>query len=585
MSETPKSKRPKKTESKVEVAKREGQQLRGSIKATLEGDATHFEENDMQLLKFHGIYQQDDRDTRSQRRDDGLEPDYSFMVRVGLTGGYASAQQYLKLDDLADTCANGTLRITTRQGIQYHGVRKGDLKTLMQGINEKLMSTLAACGDVRRNVMATPLDGGSEALKQIRATAEQISSDLMPKTRAYYEIWLNGEKVQRETESDQEDFYGQQYLPRKFKVGVALATDNSIDLYSYDCGLIAVVENEKLVGYQLVAGGGFGMTHNKENTIAALAQPVGFIAPENALPAVRIIATIFRDHGNRIDRKQARLKYLIRDWGIEKFRDEFRQRADFDVQPPRDLPRPSFQDYLGPQTQSDGSVTYGVYIENGRVQDTDTRRERTGLRTVVESLGCDVIFTANQNVVFTGLKPDSVPELETILREHGVRLLDEITTARRYSMACPALPTCGLALTESERVFPGVVDDLEQMLAEVGLEDEALTIRMTGCPNGCARPYSAEIGLVGRKPGKQYNVYLGGSIAGDRMAELFAEDVNMDELADTLRPIFTAFVKTRQPDETFSDFYLRVAGRSEPRWKITGKETPTQGTLTLPVVS
>lgn len=582
MAETPK--RPKKTESKVEVTKRESQHLRGTIKDTLAGEASHFVESDTQLLKFHGIYQQDDRDVRIALKKEGKEAAFSFMVRVGLTGGYASAEQYLKLDDLADICANGTLRITTRQGIQYHGVLKGDLPTLMQGINQKLMNTLAACGDVQRNVMATPLDGGSEALVQVRETAKQLAKELLPKTKAYYEIWLNGEKVETQTEPESEDFYGKQYLPRKFKSGVALSTDNSIDLYSYDAGLIAVIEDDQLVGYQVIAGGGFGMTHNKENTMAALAKPIAFVAPENGVASIKAIAAIFRDNGNRIDRKQARLKYLIRDWGIEKFREAFREECDFEVQPPRDLPRPGFFDYLGPQEQKDGSYCYGVFIENGRIQNTIERRERTAIRTAVETLGCDVIFTANQSVVFSGLSADNVGELEQIMRDHNVRLLEDISNARRYSMACPALPTCGLALTESERVMPEVIDEFEKLMEEVGLEDEAMTIRMTGCPNGCARPYSAEIGLVGRKPGKQYNIYLGGSIRGDRMAELFAEDVNADALNDTLRPVLQSFAKNRQPGEEFSDFYLRVAGRSEPNWKVTGKETPSQGQLTLPVV-
>jgi sulfite reductase (ferredoxin) len=584
MSDSPSPKRRKKTESKVEIAKRESNLLRGSIKPTLDGDASHFEESDMQLLKFHGIYQQDNRDIRSELKAAGKEPDYSFMVRIGLTGGYASAEQYLKIDDLADICADGTLRITTRQGIQYHGVRKGDLQTLMRGLNDKLMTTLAACGDVSRNVMATPLDGGSPALRRVREIAKEIAIDLRPQSRAYYEIWLNGEKVQTSDQLEAESFYGQQYLPRKFKCGVALATDNSIDLYSYDSGLIAVVEEDRLIGLQVIAGGGFGMTHNKPNTIAALAQPVAFVAPEYAVAAVRTIAAIFRDHGNRIDRKQARLKYLIRDWGIEKFREEFRSRVDFPIEPPRDLPRPGFQDYLGPQPQADGTLCYGLFIENGRVKDSDERRERTGIRTVVETLGCDVIFTANQNLVFTGLSPDSLDELEAILRDHGLRLLDDLSTVRRYSMACPALPTCGLALTESERVMPEVVDDFEELLASLGLEDEALTLRMTGCPNGCARPYTAEIGLVGRKPGQSYNIYVGGSISGDRMAELFAEDVPMNDLKQTLRPLLAAFAKHRGSDETFSDYYLRVAGRKEPNRQLSGKETPTREQISLPVV-
>lgn len=574
--------RPKKTESEVEVIKRESRGLRGTLADTLASDATHFSEAEYQLLKFHGIYQQDDRDSRSARQDASQEPDYSFMIRVAIPGGRLTADQYLALDDLADTCGNHTLRITTRQGIQYHRVPKDDLKALIAGVNAKLMTTLSACGDVNRNVMASPAPLADPAHQLVQRLAVDIAKDLRPTTSAYHEIWLAGEKIHSTEPPD--PLYGEQYLPRKFKVGIALATDNSIDVYSYDAGLIVVVEDGHVVGFQVTAGGGFGMTHNKANTIATLAKPVGFIAPQHAVAAVRLIAEIFRDHGDRINRKQARLKYIIRDKGIEWFRDEYRKRADFNVAPPRDLPRPAFHDYLGRHPQGDGKDFYGVFVENGRVADVNGTRIRTALREIATELQPSVVLTPNQNLLFTDLAEGQVARLEEILAQHGVRRVSELSNARRYSMACPALPTCGLALTESERVLPDLVDRFAETLATLGLQDEKLTIRMTGCPNGCARPYTADLGFVGRKPGERYNIYVGGDLAGDRMSELYAEDVHIDELVDAVRPLLAAFAAQRLPDESFSDYYLRLTGRDRPNDTVTGADEPLRDKLTLPLL-
>lgn len=583
MAEQKRRRRAEKTESDVEVIKRESHGLKGTIRETLDSDATHFSEADYQLMKFHGIYQQFDRDTQIERQKAGAEFDYSFMVRVAIPGGRLTAEQYVALDELANLCGSPTLRITTRQGIQYHGVAKHDLQQLIATVNAKAMTTLAACGDVSRNVMASPAPVKDDAHQLAQQLARDIAKNLAPSTPAYHEIWLNGEKLES-TEPEEDPFYGKQYLPRKFKVGIALASDATLDVRAYDAGLLIVVEDGRVVGMQVTAGGGLGMTHNKPATIATLAKPVGFVGPEHGVEAIRTIAAIFRDHGNRINRKQARLKYLIRDNGIEWFREEFRKRVSFDVAPPRDLPRPTFNDYLGPHPQEDGRLFYGVSVENGRIGDRDGTQMRTGFRRAARELGANVVLMPNQNILFTDLEEDDVPRLEELLRSHGVGLKADLSLARRYAMACPAMPTCGLALTESERVMPALVDEFEDALAEIGLEDEPLTLRMTGCPNGCARPYTADIGFVGRKPGKRYNIYVGGGLAGDRMAELFAEDVLFDELVETVRPLLKVFAARRQPNEPFSDFWLRLTGRAVPNDTITGKEEPLAGRLELPVL-
>ncbi len=573
----------KKKESKVEIAKRNSNQLRGTIPDTLHADATHFGDQDIQLLKFHGIYQQDDRDTRSPRKEQGLEPEYSFMIRIALPGGLMTADTYRGLDDLARQYTTGGLRLTTRQAIQYHGVLKGDLHATMNQINAHLATTLSACGDICRNVMASPAPLASPAHRKCQEMARDITKAMAPTTRAYHEIWIDGEK-QSTTEQQPDPFYGETYLPRKFKVGVAVPEDNSIDVYSYDAGLIAIVENDDVVGWNVVAGGGLGMTTNRADTIAALAQPVAYVPVEHGVDAIRTVAAIFRDHGNRGDRKHARLKYVLQERGIEWFRDEFKQRMNCDVQPFRDIPRLGFSDYLGKQQQADGKYFYGVYAQNGRVLDRGDERIQTALRAIVEKYRCGACVTPNQNLLLLDLEEAWIDDIEQILRDHGVQTVRELTNTRRYAMACPALPTCGLALTESERVMPAVVEQFATLLEQLGLEDEQLTLRMTGCPNGCARPYTADIGFVGRKPGKQYNVYVGGGLHGDRMADLWAEDVNMDELADCVKPLLQGFAKQRQGNESFADYYQRLAGRSDRRVLITGKEEMMSERISLPVL-
>jgi sulfite reductase (ferredoxin) len=566
--------------SKVEQAKRHGRHLRGTIGDTLASDVSHFGHDDLQLLKFHGTYQQDDRDQRKQREAEGREKAYQFMVRVAIPAGAVTAEQYLALDALADSHANGTLRVTTRQGFQFHGVLKGDLKGTIAEINHALLTTISACGDVQRNVMgcAAPLGDADHA--EVRRVAEALARELRPASRAYHEIWLDGEKqVSTETE---EPFYGDHYLPRKFKAAVGLSTDNCVDIWAQDVGLLAVVHHGRITGYNLLVGGGLGMTHNKGDTTARLAAPLGFMAPEHGIEAVRIVAAIFRDHGNRSDRRHARLKYLLAEWGLERFREEFVRRASFPLLPPVALPRLPFHDHLGRHRQADGRWFYGLFVQSGRVVDTGSHRLKTALRSIVERFRPGVRLTANQNLLLSDLDLAALDQIELLLRQHGVTPPLELSAVRRYSVACPALPTCGLAVAESERAIPGLLDQLEAELETLGVSGEPLTVRMTGCPNGCARPYTADIAFVGRSLGL-YNVYVGGGLAGDRLVDLYRADVPMEEIVETLRPLLQRWATERRDGEGLGDFYQRLMGLRAVRSTVTGRELPTFEQIPLAV--
>jgi sulfite reductase (ferredoxin) len=569
-----------KSESKVEIAKRHGRHLRGTIAETLASERTHFGHDDLQLLKFHGTYQQDDRDARRALEAAGREKAYSFMVRVAIPAGAVTADQYLGLERLADGHANGTLRVTTRQGFQLHGVLKGDLKASIAGINEALLTTISACGDVQRNVMgcAAPLADADHA--SVRQVAEALARELRPASRAYHEIWLDGE---RQVSSEQEEpFYRDRYLPRKFKTAVGLSTDNCVDIWAQDVGLLAIVRDGRIQGFNLLVGGGLGMTHNKGDTTARLAQPLGFVPTEHGVEAVRLVAAIFRDHGNRSDRRHARLKYLLAEWGIARFREEFQQRATFVLGPAVELPPLPFHDHLGRHRQHDGRWFYGVFVQSGRIVDTEPAEGgavnahwlKTALHEIVTRLRPGIRLTAQQNLLLTDLDPDGVETVERILQAHGVPLPTQLSAARRFSMACPALPTCGLAVAESERAMPELLARFEAELTELGLRDAPLTIRMTGCPNGCARPYTADLAFVGRSVGL-YHVYVGGGLAGDRLVDLYRADVPVDELLATVRPLLQRWAAERVGDEGLGDFYQRLMGLRATRTVVTGRELPT----------
>ncbi len=571
--------------SKVEKAKAASQHLRGTIRRVLDGDADGFEHDDVQVLKFHGVYQQDDRDRRLARRKSGKATHHTFMVRAKIPGGELTAEQYLALDDIASQYSgDGSLRLTSRQGVQFHGVVKGDLESTLRGMNAALVSTLAACGDVERNVMASPAPFTSPVHERIRRLAREIAADLCPRTRAYHDIWLDGEKLPRDLAPvrqtpQEEPFYGDRYLPRKLKTAIALPEDASVDLHSQDIGLLAVVASGELRGVNLLVGGGFGMTHRRADTFARLGTPLGFVAAEEAVSAVRAVATVFRDHGNRADRRHARLKYLIEDWGLDRFRAAVEKVYGRALEPWVETEPLQYRDHLGTHPQGDGALFHGVFVENGRITDRAGMRVssslKSALRLAVAELRPRVLLTASQNILLGNLSPEQVLRLDDILKEHRVVESRGLSSFRRYSMACPALPTCGLALADAERQLPQIVSALEAELADV-VGGIPLTVRMTGCPNGCARPYSADLGFVGRGPG-MYDIYVGGRLVGDRLADLYQERVDQGEILPALRPLLEAWIGDRRPDEALGDFYQRVFGRGEPRALLTGsKESPAR---------
>ncbi len=543
--------------SKVEVIKETSRQLRGTIAQDLAGAVDHFNDQDKQLIKFHGFYQQDDRDARQDRHRAKAGKAYMFMVRCKIPAGKVTAQQYLAIDDLAGKYANGTLRITTRQGFQLHGVLKGNLKPTIADINGCLLSTLGACGDVERNVMAPAAPFTSAVYLELQDQAEKIAQHLAPRTSAYHEIWLNGEAV-HEVPEVPEPIYGKVYLPRKFKTGLALTDDNSVDVYAQDLGLLAQVENGRIAGYNVLVGGGMGMTHGNDQTFPFLAQPICFIQPDQVVQTAEAVVKLFRDHGNRADRKRARIKYVVHDWGVAKFREVLAGYLPFPMVLPRSLEVTQAPLHLGWHPQGDGKFFYGISVESGRIKDEGPFRLRSCLRELVQRLGADVRLTPSQDVILTNLTADAKADIERTLTGHGVRLPLQLSEVRKYALACPAIPTCGLALSEAERVLPNLVDDFEAVLKEVGLEGEKISLRMTGCPNGCARPYQSDIGIVGRS-GNKYTIFIGGSILGNRLNFVFKDLVPFDQITEELKPLLKEFKANRQGDESFGDYCQRVS--------------------------
>jgi len=544
--------------SAAEGLKESSQQLRGTIGQELPNDSDHFSDQGKQLLKFHGTYQQEDRDARKNRRKEGIGKHHMFMVRCKIPGGRLTAKQYLAIDELAGAYANGTIRFTTRQGIQLHGVLKRDLKETIAGINHCLLTTLGACGDVERNVMACPAPHHHDGVHaQLQETATILAAHLAPRTRAYHEIWLNGKPVtDPAADGDIEPLYGKTYLPRKFKTGLALPDDNCIDIYAQDLGLLAIVENGTVIGYNVLVGGGMGMTHGNHNTFPHLAKPICYVPAGAVIGAAEAVVRLFRDHGNRADRKRARIKYLVHDWGVEKFREVLAGYIGGALQEPRPVVVSEVESHLGWHPQGNGKWYYGISIENGRVKDEGSFRLRSALRSLIERLQPGLRLTPMQDILLCDLPSSAKVEIERTLAEFGILRPDQISTVQKLSLACPAIPTCGLALSESERALPGIIDQLEVELKRLGLEDEKLSVRMTGCPNGCARPYQSDIGLVGRS-GDKYTIYVGGHVLGHRLNFVLRDLVPLSELVPTLKPLLQQFQKERQPGESFGDYCQR----------------------------
>jgi len=549
--------------SKVERIKAQSGGLRGTIARELAGAAPSFTEENVQLLKFHGIYQQEDRDERKAARGTDAPKPYAFMVRTKNPGGYATGPFFLALDALCESYGNGTLRITTRQGFQLHGVHKSGLKEVIATIAESLGSTLGACGDINRNVMAPAAPFAMKPYAIAREAAHAIAELLTPRTAAYVEVWQDGELVGT-TEAEADPLYKDVYLPRKFKIGVAVPGDNSIDIFTQDIGVVPVLSDvDALLGYDLYVGGGLGMTHRKPATFPRLADRFAFVEPADLLPTVRAIVEVQRDYGDRTNRKHARLKYTIADRGLDWFRCEVERYAGKSLAPYRELPAWEHRDYLGWHEQGDGRLFIGLSVENGRIKDDARTQLRTALRQIVARFDLDLVLTPQQNVLLVDISRAARAPIDAILAEHGVRPVETISLLERHAMACPALPTCGLALAEAERALPAIVDSLERRLRELGLEREPISIRMTGCPNGCARPYMSEVGIVGVSADR-YNIYLGGETDSTRLNRIYRELVPTNEIVAVLEPLFARFAADRRANETFGAYCRHAAFAEAP---------------------
>jgi len=531
--------------------------LRGTIAEGLQDLSTgSLSEDDQQLLKFHGTYQQDDRDLRPNRRKHRLEKAYSFMIRIRVPGGVATPQQWLETDRMATQFANGTIKLTTRQAFQFHGIIKSNLKRTIAEINKTAMDTIAACGDVNRNVMCNPNPYLSEVHGEVLDVACKLSDHLTPQTRAYHEIWLDGEKIES-SEQDVEPIYGKTYLPRKFKITIAVPPSNDVDIYANDLSFIAIAENGKLVGFNVAVGGGMGMTHGSETTFPRLADVIGFCSVAQAVDVAEKVVMVQRDYGDRTERKHARLKYTIDDRGVDWFKSELNKYLGYDLEAVRDFEFKDNGDRYGWVEDSRGKFHLTLFIQGGRVLDTPSYPMRTGLREIAKIHDGDFRLTANQNLIIADIPPEKRPEIERLLEQYGIKDSHLKSALRLNSLACVALPTCGLSLAEAERYLPDLIDELEETLESHGLRHDAITIRMTGCPNGCARPYIAEIGFVGRAPGR-YNVYLGGGFHGQRLSKLYRESVPGEEINALLAPIIGHYAKERNEGEHFGDFCIRA---------------------------
>jgi sulfite reductase (NADPH) hemoprotein beta-component len=543
--------------SRNEELKTSTPSLAGTIAATLANTAEdHFSQDDYEFLKFHGVYQQDDRDLRKTGKK------YIMMVRTSIPGGVLTAPQWVAFDNLSARYGNNTLRVTTRQCIQFHGIVKSNLRAVIKGLNEALISTIAACGDVKRNVMAPPTPAYSLTYSDVLADCRQVNEALKPRTKAYHSIWMDGVQLNLE-DPQNKDFtdplYGKSYLPRKFKVAFAIPPVNDMDVLTNCLGFIAIIENEKLIGYNLAVGGGMGRSHGNLQTYPRLADVIGFFPREKLVDVAKAVLTIHRDFGDRTDRKHARLKYVIAERGVDWARAEVNQRAGITLEPVRPYKFTSSTDMYGWHQAVDGKWFLGLFVETGRVKDVEGHKMKTALRQVAEKFtGIEFRLSANQNVILANVDEEEKDPITEILTEHGIKTgHKQAGPLHAVALACPSLPTCGLGLAESERMLPGLIDRIEKLCEAVGLGGEEIIIRSTGCPNGCARPYAAEIGFVGKAPGR-YQVWLGGDIAGTRMARMWKEVIKESDLENELRPVFTRYANERFNRESFGDWCDRV---------------------------
>lgn len=552
--------------SDVEQLKIESNYLRGSLVETLANRITGgMTELDNRLMKFHGSYMQDDRDVRNERQKQKLEPSYQFMLRVVTPGGVSTPEQWLEIDKLAQKYGSGSIRLTTRQAFQLHGVLKWNLKQTIRQINDVMLTTLAACGDVNRNVMCTPNPEQSEVHSEVHMWSERLTTHLAPKTPAYHEIWLDGEKVDTGEKPKAESglagnavepMYGPVYLPRKFKIGIAVPPSNDVDVYSQDLGYIAVMEKGKLLGFNVIVGGGMGMTHGDTNTYPQLGRVIGFCTPDQILDVAEKTITIQRDYGNRSVRKYARFKYTVDRHGLDWFVGELHERLGWELAPARPFHFDSNGDRYGWNKNKNGKWNFTIYVNSGRIIDTEESKLMTGLREIAKIHSGDFRLTANQNLIIGNIAAKDKKKITALMEQYGITDGSELVAMRRSSISCVALPTCGLAMAEAERYLPSLIEKLEPVLNDAGLRDEEINIRMTGCPNGCGRPALGEVSFIGKSPGK-YNMYLGASFSGDRLSKLYRENIGENEIVDTLTPMLQHFASDRAHGEHFGDFVVR----------------------------
>jgi sulfite reductase (NADPH) hemoprotein beta-component len=545
--------------SDVEEIKERSNYLRGTLKESmLEPLSAGISDDDNRLMKHHGSYLQDDRDLRNERQKQKLEPAYQFMLRVRLPGGVATPAQWLVLDELADKYGNGTLKQTTRETFQMHGILKWNMKKTMQELNEVLLDTIAACGDVNRNVMCVANPYQSEIHSEVYEWSKKLSEYLLPRTRAYYEIWLDEEKVAGTSETEEvEPMYGPLYLPRKFKIGIAVPPSNDIDVFSQDLGLIAIVEDGKLIGFNVAIGGGMGMTHGDTATYPQLNKVIGFCTPDQILDVAEKIITIQRDYGNRSVRKYARFKYTVDRLGLENVKSELEKRLGWTFDEAKPYHFESNGDRYGWVKGIQGKWHFTLFIQNGRIADLDQYQLKTGLREIAKIHNGEFRLTANQNLIIANVSSQKKKKINELIEQYGLTDGSHYSALRRSSMACTSLPTCGLAMAEAERYLPTLLDKIEKIVDENGLREKEITIRMTGCPNGCARHALGEIGFIGKGPGK-YNMYLGAAFDGSRLSKMYRENVGEAEILNELGVILPQYAKERQEGEHFGDFVVRA---------------------------